>query len=58
MLPFPAAAPAPTHPQWEGLGSYWYELLIPLRQAEGRWRVDIGAVIVVPPLPDADGRGS
>ena len=54
FLPFPAGAPAPAHPQWEGLDSYWYELLIPLLAGRDRWRVDIGAVIVVPPLPDGD----
>ena len=53
LLPFPAGAPAPAHPQWEGLDSYWYELLIPLAGRD-RWRVDIGAVIVVPPLPNGD----
>lgn len=52
-LPFPAAAPAPAHPEWEGLDSYWYELLVPLLEAGGRQRVDIAAVTVVPPLPEA-----
>jgi hypothetical protein len=62
VLPFPAAAPAPAHPQWESLDSYWYELLIPLQESGDRWRVDIAAVIVVPPLPevgpDSGERGS
>jgi hypothetical protein len=56
LLPFPAGAPAPAHPQWEGLDSYWYELLIPLLAGRDRWRVDVGAVIVVPPLPAGDER--
>jgi hypothetical protein len=51
VLPFPAAAPAPTDPGWVGLDSYWYELLVPVREVVDQWRVDIGAVIVVPPLP-------
>jgi hypothetical protein len=51
VLPFPAAAPAPTDPGWVGLDSYWYELLVPMREVVDQWRVDIGAVIVVPPLP-------
>ncbi|TWF75939.1 hypothetical protein FHX44_111826 [Pseudonocardia hierapolitana] len=51
VLPYPAAAPAPTDPQWVGLDSYWYELLVPVREITDQWRVDIGAVIVVPPLP-------
>jgi hypothetical protein len=51
VLPFPAAAPAPTDPGWVGLDSYWYELLVPVREVTDQWRVDIGAVIVVPPLP-------
>lgn len=54
VLPFPAAAPAPADPGWVGLDSYWYELLVPVREVADQWRVDIGAVIVVPPLP-ADG---
>ncbi len=57
VLPFPAGAPAPAHPLWEGLDSYWYELLIPLLEREDRWRVEIGEVIVVPPLPDGDDLG-
>ncbi|GAA5118335.1 hypothetical protein [Pseudonocardia adelaidensis] len=55
VLPYPAAAPAPTDPGWVGLDSYWYELLVPVRELTGQWRVDIGAVIVVPPLPDPQG---
>ncbi|OLT09800.1 hypothetical protein BJF78_06290 [Pseudonocardia sp. CNS-139] len=55
VLPFPASAPAPAHPMWEGLDSYWYELLVPMRGSVDRWRVDVGAVIAVPPLPE---RGS
>jgi hypothetical protein len=51
VLPFPAAAPAPADPGWVGLDSYWYELLVPVREVTDQWRVDIGAVIVVPPLP-------
>jgi hypothetical protein len=51
VLPFPAAAPAPSDPGWVGLDSYWYELLVPVREIADQWRVDIGAVIVVPPLP-------
>lgn len=51
VLPYPAAAPAPTDPGWVGLDSYWYELLVPVREVTDQWRVDIGAVIVVPPLP-------
>ena len=46
VLPFPAAAPAPTDPGWVGLDSYWYELLVPMREVADQWRVDIGAVIV------------
>jgi hypothetical protein len=34
-----------------GLDSYWYELLVPVREVTDQWRVDIGAVIVVPPVP-------
>ncbi len=51
VLPYPAAAPAPTDPGWVGLDSYWYELLVPVREIADQWRVDIAAVIVVPPLP-------
>jgi hypothetical protein len=51
VLPYPAAAPAPSDPEWVGLDSYWYELLVPVREITDQWRVDIGAVIVVPPLP-------
>jgi hypothetical protein len=51
VLPYPAAAPAPADPEWVGLDSYWYELLVPVREVSDQWRVDIGAVIVVPPLP-------
>jgi hypothetical protein len=51
VLPFPAAAPPPSDPAWVGLDSYWYELLVPVREISDQWRVDIGAVIVVPPLP-------
>jgi hypothetical protein len=51
VLPYPAAAPAPTDPGWVGLDSYWYELLVPVREVAEQWRVDIGAVIAVPPLP-------
>jgi hypothetical protein len=51
VLPYPAAAPAPTDPAWVGLDSYWYELLVPVRELTGQWRVDIAAVVVVPPLP-------
>jgi hypothetical protein len=51
VLPYPAAAPAPADPEWLGLDSYWYELLVPVREITDQWRVDIGAVIVVPPLP-------
>ena len=51
VLPYPAAAPAPADPAWVGLDSYWYELLVPVREVTDQWRVDIGAVIVVPPLP-------
>jgi hypothetical protein len=51
VLPYPAAAPAPADPEWVGLDSYWYELLVPVREVTDQWRVDIGAVIVVPPLP-------
>jgi hypothetical protein len=51
VLPFPAAAPAPAAPGWVGLDSYWYELLVPVREIADQWRVDIGAVIVVPPVP-------
>jgi hypothetical protein len=51
VLPYPAAAPAPADPNWIGLDSYWYELLVPVREIGDQWRVDIGAVIVVPPLP-------
>jgi hypothetical protein len=54
VLPYPAAAPAPTHPRWEGLDSYWYKLLVPLSTDRERRRVDMGAVIVVPALPDGD----
>lgn len=51
VLPYPAAAPAPAAPGWVGLDSYWYELLVPVREIADQWRVDIGAVIVVPPVP-------
>ena len=51
VLPYPAAAPAPSDPEWVGLDSYWYELLVPVREVTDRWRVDIGAVVVVPPVP-------
>jgi hypothetical protein len=51
VLPFPAAAPAAADPGWVGLGSYWYELLVPLRELAEQWRVEVGAVIAVPPLP-------
>jgi hypothetical protein len=57
VLPFPAAAPAPSDPAWLGLDSYWYELLIPMFEIAERWRVDLSAVIVVPPLPALDGGG-
>lgn len=55
VLPFPAAAPSPADPAWVGLDSYWFELLVPVWEIGDQWRVDVGAVIVVPPLP-ADGR--
>jgi hypothetical protein len=51
VLPYPAAAPAPTDPGWVGLDSYWYELLVPVREVAEQWRVDIATVIAVPPLP-------
>src|SRR5690606_1145729 len=51
VLPYPAAAPAPSDPEWVGLDSYWYELLVPVREVTDRWRVGIGAVVVVPPVP-------
>jgi hypothetical protein len=54
VLLFPAGAPAPSDPRWEGLDSYWYELLVPLREGEHQWHVEIGAVIVVPPVPDGE----
>ena len=57
VLPYPAAAPAPTDPGWVGLDSYWYELLVPVREVAEQWRVDIGAVIAVPPLPPSARNG-
>lgn len=51
ILPFPAAAPAPVDRRWEALESYWYELLVPVLEVEGQWKVDLARTSVVPMPP-------